>query len=127
MSDVQKHIEELRRLLELYNLQYYRDDNPSVPDSEYDRLMNELKKLEAEHPEFYDANSPTQRVGGAISEGFTKIVHQRNMLSLGNGYNYEAAEVMKCMDKGEIESTIYSHAMSKALADIISLSNSFEL
>ena len=89
MSDVQKHIEELRRLLELYNLQYYRDDNPSVPDSEYDRLMNELKKLEAEHPEFYDANSPTQRVGGAVSEGFTKIVHQRNMLSLGNGYNYE--------------------------------------
>ena len=45
MSDVQKHIEELRRLLELYNLQYYRDDNPSVPDSEYDRLMNELKKI----------------------------------------------------------------------------------
>lgn len=89
MAEVRERIEELRKLLELYNLQYYRDDNPSVPDSEYDKLMNELKKLEQENPEYYDPNSPTQRVGGAVSEGFTKIVHQRNMLSLGNGYNYD--------------------------------------
>ncbi len=89
MSDVFDRISELRKLLELYNLQYYRDDNPTVPDSEYDRLMNELKKLEQENPQYFDPNSPTQRVGGAVSEGFTKIVHQRNMLSLGNAYNYE--------------------------------------
>ena len=87
MSSVRERIEELRDLLEQYNLQYYRDNNPSVPDSEYDRLMNELKKLEAEHPEFDDPNSVTHRVGGAVSEGFTKIVHERNMLSLGNVYN----------------------------------------
>ena len=89
MSSVRERIEELRDLLEQYNLQYYRDNNPSVPDSGYDRLMNELKKLEAEHPEFDDPNSVTHRVGGAVSEGFTKIVHERNMLSLGNVYNYE--------------------------------------
>ncbi|MBQ3384286.1 MAG: NAD-dependent DNA ligase LigA [Erysipelotrichaceae bacterium] len=89
MSSVRERIEELRDLLEQYNLQYYRDNNPTVPDSEYDKLMNELKKLEAEHPEFDDPNSVTHRVGGAISEGFTKIVHERNMLSLGNVYNYE--------------------------------------
>ena len=89
MDNVAERISYLRKLLEQYNLEYYRDDNPSVPDSEYDKLMNELKKLEQDYPQFYDANSPTQRVGGAVSEGFTKIVHQRNMLSLGNCYNFE--------------------------------------
>ena len=89
MSDVRERIQYLRKILEQYNLEYYRDNKPSVPDSEYDRLMNELKALEESHPELDDPNSVTHRVGGAISEGFTKIVHERNMLSLGNVYNYE--------------------------------------
>ena len=89
MSDVRERIETLRRLLEKYNLEYYRDNKPSVPDAEYDRLMNELKALEESHPEFDDPNSVTHRVGGAVAEGFVKIVHERNMLSLGNVYNYD--------------------------------------
>ncbi len=88
-DDVYSRIIELRRLLELYNLQYYRDDKPTVPDSEYDARLNELKKLEAEYPQYADANSPTVRVGGTAATGFTKIVHKRSMLSLGNVYNYE--------------------------------------
>lgn len=89
MSDIQNRIEYLRRLLNQYSLEYYRDNNPSVPDAEFDRLMNELKALEQQHPEFYDPNSPTVRVGGVVAESFTKIVHQNNMLSLGNVYNLE--------------------------------------
>ena len=88
-DDVRERIQYLRKILEQYNLEYYRDNKPTVPDSEYDRLMNELKALEESHPELDDPNSVTHRVGGAISEGFTKIVHERNMLSLGNVYNYE--------------------------------------
>ena len=87
--NVEERIRELRSLLQKYALQYYRDDNPTVPDSEYDRLMNELKKLEEENPQFDNPNSPTHRVGGPVSDRFTKIVHQRNMLSLGNCYNYD--------------------------------------
>ncbi|MBR0385361.1 MAG: NAD-dependent DNA ligase LigA [Erysipelotrichaceae bacterium] len=89
MSDVEDRISYLRKLLNQYNLEYYWDNSPSVPDAEYDRLMNELKALEKQHPEFADPNSPTVRVGGVVAEGFTKIVHQNNMLSLGNVYNLD--------------------------------------
>jgi len=89
METIREEIEQLRKLLEQYNLEYYRDDNPSVPDSEYDRLMNRLKQLETEHPQYQDPNSPTMRVGGTVSKGFTKIVHTKNMLSLANCFNYE--------------------------------------
>lgn len=89
MNEIQERIEYLRKLLNQYNLEYYRDNNPSVPDAEFDRLMNELRNLEEEHPEFYDPNSPAVRVGGVVAEGFSKIVHQDNMLSLGNVFNYE--------------------------------------
>ena len=88
-NDVLERITYLRKILNQYSLEYYRDDNPSVPDSEYDRLYNELKDLEASHPEYYDANSITQRVGGPVLEGFTKVTHRRSMFSLGNGYSYE--------------------------------------
>lgn len=84
-----KRINELRKILHQYGYEYYVQDNPSVSDQEYDRYMQELKELEEQHPEAFDPNSPTQRVGGRVLEGFTKIVHKRSMLSLGNGYNYE--------------------------------------
>ncbi len=82
-------VKELRRLLDQYSLEYYTYDKPSVPDSEYDRLYNELKDLEEKHPEWYDPNSITQRVGGKVLDAFNKITHKRQMLSLGNAYNYE--------------------------------------
>lgn len=106
-NEVLERILYLRKLLEQYNREYYINDNPSVPDSEYDRLMNELKKLETENPQFFDANSPTNRVGGSVSTGFTKIVHQRNMLSLGNCFNYEELSAFCQRVEDEVGKTSY--------------------
>ena len=78
---------EITRLLEQYNYEYYVLDNPSVPDSEYDRLMNELIAIEKEHPELINPFSPTQRVGGKVVSSFAKIKHKRMMLSLANAFN----------------------------------------
>lgn len=88
-EDIKKQIEQLRKQINQYNYQYYVKDDPTVSDYEYDMLIKQLKDLEEKHPEYYDINSPTNRVGGQISEGFEKVVHNRNMLSLGNSYNKE--------------------------------------
>lgn len=80
-------IKEITKLLEQYNYEYYVLDNPSVPDSEYDRLMNELIAIEKEHPELITPLSPTQRVGGKVLSSFSKIKHKRMMLSLGNAFD----------------------------------------
>ncbi len=85
--NAKERIEEIRKILEQYNYEYYVLDNPSVPDSEYDRLMNELIALEKEHPEFVSPYSPTQRVGGKVLSSFEKIKHKRMMLSLANAFN----------------------------------------
>ena len=78
---------EITRLLEQYNYEYYVLDNPSVPDSEYDRLMNELIAIEKQHPELISPLSPTQRVGGKVLSNFEKIKHKRMMLSLANAFD----------------------------------------
>jgi len=77
----------LRDLLRHHEYQYYVLDDPKVSDQEYDTLMNELKALEAEHPELVTPDSPTQRVMGRAAEGFQKVAHSRPMLSLDNAYN----------------------------------------
>ncbi|PSS56459.1 NAD-dependent DNA ligase LigA [Pseudomonas sp. BBP2017] len=77
---------ELRAELDQHNYRYYVLDEPSIPDAEYDRLFNELKALEAEHPELVTADSPTQRVGGAALSSFTQVRHEVPMLSLGNAF-----------------------------------------
>ena len=77
----------LRDLLRHHEYQYYVLDNPTISDQEYDTLMNELKALEAEHPELVTPDSPTQRVMGRAAEGFQKVAHSRPMLSLDNAYN----------------------------------------
>ena len=79
--------QEITKLLEQYNYEYYVLDNPSVPDSEYDRLINELIMIEKEHPELITPFSPTQRVGGKVLSEFKKIQHKRMMLSLANAFN----------------------------------------
>ncbi|MYL65196.1 NAD-dependent DNA ligase LigA [Bacillus hwajinpoensis] len=86
MEEKHKRIEELRQLLNQYNYEYHVLDQPSVPDSEYDRMMNELLKLEEENPELKTDDSPTQRVGGPPLEGFQKVEHRVPMLSLGNAF-----------------------------------------
>ncbi len=86
MEDI-KRIEELRNLLHHHNYLYYVQNSPTLSDQEFDRLMRELQDLEAKHPEVYDPNSPTQRVGSDLSTGFTQVRHRYPMLSLANTYN----------------------------------------
>lgn len=80
-------IETLREQLRHHEHLYYVQDAPEISDAEYDRMMNELRALEAEHPELLTSDSPTQRVGGKPKEGFAKVAHSRPMLSLDNAYN----------------------------------------
>jgi DNA ligase (NAD+) len=87
--DVAKKIEKLRQEIRRHEHLYYVLDKPEISDAEYDGLMNELKKLEAAHPELITPDSPTQRVGGKPAEGFKKAQHSRPMLSLDNAYNAE--------------------------------------
>ena len=86
MEEKHKRIEELRQLLNQYNYEYHVLDQPSVPDAEYDRMMNELLNLEEQNPELKTVDSPTQRVGGPPLEGFQKVEHRVPMLSLGNAF-----------------------------------------
>jgi len=82
-------IESLREQIRHHEYRYYVLDDPEISDAEFDRLMNELKKLEAAHPELITPDSPTQRVGGKPREGFVKVPHSVSMLSLDNAYNQE--------------------------------------
>ncbi|QLF94486.1 NAD-dependent DNA ligase LigA [Pseudomonas sp. ABC1] len=81
-----ERIAQLRSELDAHNYRYYVLDDPAVPDAEYDRLFNELKALEAEHPELVTPESPTQRVGGQALEAFGQVRHEVPMLSLGNAF-----------------------------------------
>ena len=80
-------IDDLRAQLVHHENLYYVQDAPEITDAQYDRLMNQLKALEAEHPDLVTPDSPTQRVGGKPKEGFAKVAHSRPMLSLDNAYN----------------------------------------
>ncbi|WP_028768435.1 NAD-dependent DNA ligase LigA [Shewanella fidelis] len=87
MQAIQSEIAQLTAELNQHNYRYYVDDNPTIPDAEYDRLLNKLKALEAEHPEFCLADSPTQRVGGEALAKFEQIQHLKPMLSLDNVFD----------------------------------------
>jgi len=82
-------IEALRKELHLHNYNYYVLDNATISDFEFDMKLKELEKLEEEHPEFFDSNSPTQRVGGEITKNFTTVTHKNRMYSLDNSYSKE--------------------------------------
>lgn len=88
-AEVLQHLEKLRNLLQRWNYAYHTLDKPEVPDSEYDRVFQELLNLETQFPHFITPDSPTQRVGGVPLESFSKITHQLPMLSLNNGFNEE--------------------------------------
>jgi DNA ligase (NAD+) len=88
-QNVQDEVESLRDQIRHHEYRYYVLDDPEISDAEFDRLMNELKKLEAEHPELVTPDSPTQRVGGKPREGFVKAPHSVPMLSLDNAYDEE--------------------------------------
>src|SRR5258707_9858612 len=88
-TNVERTIEKLREEIRRHEHLYYVLDAPKISDPEFDRLMQELKRLEAERPELITPDSPTQRVGGKPREGFVKAEHSRPMLSLDNAYNEE--------------------------------------
>jgi len=86
MDEIQR-IEQLRNELHAHNHRYYVLNQPTISDQEFDFLMKELQDLEARHPELYDANSPTQRVGSDLQTGFQQVAHRYPMLSLANTYS----------------------------------------
>jgi DNA ligase (NAD+) len=83
----EQRVKELHELLNQYSYEYYVLDKPSVPDAEYDRLMQELIQLEEQYPELKTPDSPSQRVGGEPLDVFEKVTHRTPMLSLGNAFN----------------------------------------
>lgn len=86
-KDVKKTIDSLRQELEQHNYNYYVLNKPTISDFEFDKKLKELEKLEQAHPEFFDPNSPTQRVGSDINIAFKQVKHQYPMLSLSNTYS----------------------------------------
>src|SRR5438105_7847736 len=86
-KDLSKRIESLREKIRHHEYRYYVLDDPQISDAEFDQLMNQLIKLETEHPDLVTADSPTQRVGGKPREGFLKVRHSSPMLSLDNTYS----------------------------------------
>ena len=100
MTDPAARIAELRRLIEDANYRYHVLDDPSIPDADYDRLMRELEALEAAHPEFADASSPSQRVGDRPSSKFEEVAHAVPMLSLGNAFaDEEVADFVRRIEE----------------------------
>lgn len=89
MMDEIQRIEQLRQELHEHNHRYYVENQPTISDQEFDELMHELQRLEALHPEMYDANSPTQRVGSDLNSEFRQVAHRYPMLSLANTYNQQ--------------------------------------
>src|SRR5579864_55360 len=88
-KDVAKKIEALREKIRHHEHLYYVLDSPEISDADFDKLMQQLQQLEAEHPALITPDSPTQRVGGKPREGFVKVRHSAPMLSLENTYNEE--------------------------------------
>jgi len=88
--DAAKEIERLRAKIRRHEYLYYVADNPEISDAAFDRLMERLKQLEAQHPELLPPDSPTQRVGGAPREGFQEVRHRVPMVSLDNAFSFEA-------------------------------------
>nr|WP_315144366.1 NAD-dependent DNA ligase LigA [uncultured Flavobacterium sp.] len=108
--NIQDTIQQLRSELDQHNYNYYVLDQPQISDFEFDQKLKELQTLEAAHAEFFDANSPTQRVGGTITKNFQTVVHDYRMYSLDNSYSKEdvvdwEARIQKVLGNVPIEYT----------------------
>jgi DNA ligase (NAD+) len=86
-SEEERRARELRALIDEANYRYYVLDAPTIPDSEYDRLLRELQDLESAHPELVTPDSPTQRIGAAPLKDFAQVAHALPMLSLNNAFS----------------------------------------
>ncbi|MDK2899261.1 MAG: ligase [Patescibacteria group bacterium] len=97
---LKRRVKELRELIEKYSYEYNVLDNSSVSDALYDSLFSELKQIESEYPELITSDSPTQRVGSSLLDGFQKATHKTRMLSLNDVFNYDdVIDWVKRMDK----------------------------
>jgi len=108
-KSAQQQVQELSELLEEYNYQYYVQDNPSVPDAEYDRVFKLLQQLESQYPDLLTSNSPTQKVGGAALSKFEQVTHQIPMLSLDNVFDSESLNdfMQRVEDKSNLKETAF--------------------
>ncbi|NMU52954.1 DNA ligase LigA-related protein, partial [Vibrio parahaemolyticus] len=86
-ESVLQRLEELKESLHYHAVRYYVEDNPEIPDAEYDRLMRELLDIEAENPDLITVDSPSQRVGGQPLSAFSQVTHEVPMLSLDNAFD----------------------------------------
>lgn len=91
-ENIHQKIEDLRKELHQHNFNYYSLDQPSISDFDFDLKLKELQELELLHPEFYDSNSPTLRVGGDVTKNFPTVQHQFRMYSLDNSYDFDDLE-----------------------------------
>src|SRR5512136_2623814 len=89
MADLEKKVTDLRAEINYHLYRYHTLDDPVISDAEYDQLVNELRQLEAEHPELITPDSPTQRVGAEPLAGFERVIHPVPMTSLSNAFNDE--------------------------------------
>lgn len=120
-----EQIQKLRAVIQEHNYKYHVLDQPSISDFEYDKMMQELKALEAEYPDLITPDSPTQRVGGQVLEGFEKVAHQAPMLSLANAFG---PDDLRDFDK-RVRSIIPSHSynyMAELKIDGLAVSLIFE-
>jgi DNA ligase (NAD+) len=109
-STIEQEIKLLREELRTHNYNYYVLDNATISDFEFDIKLKDLEKLELENPQFFDANSPTQRVGGEITKNFNTVVHKNRMYSLDNSYSKEdlldwEKRIKKILETNEVNYT----------------------
>lgn len=110
MESIEQQLTELRTTLRHHEYLYHVMDAPEIPDAEYDRLLRELRELEAQHPDLITPDSPTQRVGAAPLTAFSQIRHEVPMLSLDNvfdeesflAFNKRVQDRLKSTDKGHL-------------------------
>lgn len=107
-AETRKRVEQLRRELDYHSRRYYVYDAPEISDYEYDMMYAELKRLEEENPSLYDANSPTQRVGGKALDKFEKVTHNVRMDSLSDVFSFEETEDFCKKMSEELGSPAYS-------------------
>lgn len=112
-DEAKNRVDELVTLLDTYSHQYYVLDQPTIPDEDYDRLYRELVDLEEMHPTLIQNNSPTQRVGGTLLEGFEKVQHDTPMLSLDNAFSKEELEAFDRRMKQLIQTPFTYHCELK--------------
>ncbi|MBR2850392.1 MAG: NAD-dependent DNA ligase LigA, partial [Clostridia bacterium] len=106
--EIKNRVETLRKELNYHSQRYYVYDAPEISDYEYDMMYAELKRLEEENPSLYDANSPTQRVGGKALDKFEKVTHSVRMDSLSDVFSFEETEDFCNKMAGELSAPAYS-------------------